>query len=216
MRWAFLLLPFLSSSSLVFSQQTRSEKEESVILEIENTQGIVLEAEVLSIIRVHSRASWLCFRPTDQDRLYLYPFSSLAPRTLDRLEAVYSGSGLLVADGVTPGQLDFLEKYLAAGPREKLVLEVREARKKERLLEREWKRLQDQTWRLQQQVARTRDAELRKRNAVFFQRSLAARDRVGKQLVLCRAEIRRMQERIELLRNMGVEIEDDPFESGER
>lgn len=184
-----------------------------VILPIENRDGLVLEAEILSVIRVDRKTSWLCFRPTKKDRLYLYPFSSLSKSTLTRLSGVYSGSGLLVVDGATSEELDFLNDYLAAGPRERLLLEIREARKKERLLEREWERLQDQTWTLQQQVARTEDPELRARNEAVFRQSLAARDRVGKQLALCRAEIRRMEKRIEVLRRMGVDIEDNVFGS---
>jgi len=171
----------------------------------------VVEGEVVSVVRVDRKESWLCFRLAENERLYLYPFSSLSRRTITRLSGLHGSGDILVADGVSGDQLDFLEEYLEAGPRKKLILELREARKKERLLAREWERLQKQTWELQQQVARTPDATHRQRITGLFRQSLNARDRTGKQLALCRAGIRRMEERIALLREMGVVLEDDPF-----
>lgn len=184
---------------------------DAVLVPIENAEGKVVEAEVVSVLRVDRKESWLCFRLPEKERLYLYPFSSLSRQTVTRLSGLHGRGGILVADGMTGEQLGFLEEYLEAGPRERLVLELREARKKERLLSREWERLQKQTWQLQQQVARTRDPVHRQRVEDLFRQSLAARDRTGKQLSLCRADIRRMEERIVLLRRMGVEVEDNPF-----
>ncbi|MFP4351760.1 MAG: hypothetical protein ACLFRP_02285 [Puniceicoccaceae bacterium] len=79
-------------------------------------------------------------------------------------------------------------------------------KKDERKLEQEWKRLRDQTWRLQQPLAAARP-ETRARIASGFRTSLAARDQARKQLVLLRAAIRRLQSRIEALRELGVPID---------
>jgi|GEM_PF-6041452 hypothetical protein len=182
--------------------------------EIENTEGVVINVEIVSVIRSEQKnQSWLCFRKPKDPHLYLYPFTSLSTSSLERLSAFYSDkSGLVVVNNATGPQLDVLTKYLKAGPRERLVIELREKRKIERLLEREWKRLQDQTWELQKNLAAAKTAEQRQLIGPLFQTSLRARDRTGKQLVLVQRDIRVLLERIALLRSMGVEIEDNPFE----
>jgi len=211
MRWLCLPLTLLPVWAGWSAAPEKRAEDGPIVVEIENTEGLTLKAEIVSVIRVNPSRSLLCFRPLSKDRLFLYPFTSLSPATLTRLSGIHSQSGLVVVDGATSEELGFLNKYLAAGPRGKLLLELGEARKKERLLEREWKRLQEQTWTLQQQVARTKDPELRARNAIFFQKCLMTRNRAGKRLSLCRVKIRRMEERIAVLRRMGVDIEDDVF-----
>lgn len=176
---------------------------------ITNVDGVTIEAEVLSVVRNEKNDSWLCFRIPDGEDLFLYPFSRISRTSLDLLSATFAGESgqLLVADGLTGHQIDLLEEYLAAGPREQLLIELREARRIERLLSREWKRLQDQTWQIQQQLAGIKDPDQKIRVTQLFQTSLAARDRTGKQLVLLQAKIRRIEERIDLLRRIGAPLE---------
>ncbi|MBC2600595.1 hypothetical protein [Puniceicoccus vermicola] len=181
------------------------------VVSITNTEGVTIEAEIISVVRSKNDVSWLCFRKPKGKDFYLYPFASLTRSSLDLLSTTFQGNELVVVDGLTGPQLDMLDEYLAASPRERLVLEVQDARKRERLLSREWKRLQNQTWQIQQQLAGIQDPQHRVRVAALFQQSLRARDRTGKRLVLLQAEIRRMEERIDLLKSMGVPIEDDPF-----
>ncbi len=205
---AVLPIPVLLTLIATLAPIGKADADDPEPVVLENREGVALEARVLSVIRMEeSDGLWVCFQPLEKDRLFLYPSSFLSEATVTRLSTLAEGGNLLVADGVSAWQLDFLERYLEAGPRERLALELREARKKENLLEREWKRLQGQTWELQQQVVRTRDAEHRKRVEALFRQSLEARDRVGKQYVLCQATIRRLEERIETLRGMGVEID---------
>jgi len=208
MRFLLWTVPFWLPGLLGMAEE---EVKKPVFLHIENLDGAVLEAEVMSIVRTEEKRSWLFFRAVEKERFFLYPFSSLSVDTLGTLSNIYETNGLLVADGVTSAQLEILEKYISADPRERLLLKLREARKKERFLNREWERLQKQTWQLQQDLARTTDPVVRKNVASAFQNSLRARDRVGKQLSLCRVEIRRMEENLSLLRRMGVDIEEDLF-----
>tara|TARA_R100000027_G_scaffold54802_2_gene43881 strand:+ start:2143 stop:2763 length:621 start_codon:yes stop_codon:yes gene_type:complete len=181
------------------------------IVTITNQEGVSIEAEVLSVVETTDRSRFLCFRKPKGKDIYLYPFTSLNRQSLEYLSVTFKGSGLVVADGLTGPQLDMLEEYLAASPRERLVLELRDARKTEALLEREWSRLQAQTNRLQMQLAQAKDPTQRAHIQNLFRQSLRARDRTGKQLVLLQAEIRRMEDRIEFLKKMGIPIEDDPF-----
>lgn len=190
-----------------FAQASAPERP---VIAIESQEGSVIEAEVVSVLRQKdTHSSWLCFRKPGEDRLFLYPFASLSEASLTRLSTLYSGGdGFLFADGITSDQLDFLEEYLAAGPRERLFLELIELEKDERKLEREWERLRDQTWRVQQQLAAA-TPEMQKRIAPAFRRSLAARDSTRRQLVLLQAKIRRLESRIETLRNLGVPMDND-------
>ena len=205
LRW---ILPFILISSLNASSLSVNQRK---TVAITNIEGITINAEVLSVVRSSKDSSWLCFRKPDGKDLFLYPFSQISKESLLLLSETFAGNGLLVADGLTGPQLDVLAEYLAADPRERLLIELRQARKTERLLAREWKRLQDQTWKLQQQLAAVTDPNFRPTAIRAFQNSLRARDRVGKKLVLLQAEIRRMEERIELLQRIGVPIEDDIF-----
>ncbi|MGE9291733.1 MAG: hypothetical protein ACQKBT_12115 [Puniceicoccales bacterium] len=198
-----LLAAFLASSSLPAAPRK--------VVSLTNTEGITIQAEIVSVVRSKEKTAWLCFRKPNGRDLFLYPFSSLSRSSLDVLSTTYQGNDLIVADGLTGPQLDMVEEYLAADPRERLVLELRDAQKKERLLEREWKRLQDQTWQIQQQLVRIQDPAQKQRASALFKESLRARDRVGKQLVLFQAKIRRMEERIALLQKIGIPIETDPF-----
>lgn len=181
------------------------------IVTITNQEGVSIEAEILSVVQTEDRSRFLCFRKPKGKDIYLYPFTSLTRQSLDLLSVTFKGGSLIVADGLTGNQLDTLEEYLDASPRERLVLELRDARKTENLLKREWTRLQEQTNRLQIQLAEARDPAQRARLQELFRTSLRARDRTGKQLVLLQAEIRRLEDRIEFLQKMGIPIEDDPF-----
>ncbi|MEM0965390.1 MAG: hypothetical protein AAGJ81_04450 [Verrucomicrobiota bacterium] len=184
------------------------------VVELENLDGAIIEAEIISVVEVERQGSFLCFRKPDSKHIFLYPFTSLSKASLAHLSSLHTrgnGSKFLVADGVTGRQLDVIEEYLDAEPRERLVIELRELRKKESFLAREWKRLQQQTFQLQQSLAGARTPEQRARIRPLFQESLRARDRTGKQLVLVQRDIARLEERIALLKSIGVDIPDDPF-----
>lgn len=204
-RWLILLAGLSAGVA-----EIRAEDPVRPVISLENREGLTIEAEVVSVLRAERKGgSWLCFRKPGEDRLFLYPFAALSESSLTRLSAIHStGSGLFIADGVTGEQIDFLEEYLAAGPRERLRLERSELKKDERKLEREWERMRDQAWRLQQQLAAA-SPEMRDPIASGFRKSLAARDRARKQLVLLQAAIRRLEARIETLRELGVPMDDD-------
>jgi len=184
------------------------------LIPITNLEGATVEAHVFSVVRTEDQRAWICFRKAGDRQLFLYPFSQLSRSTLDLLSETFAGEArdqLIVADGLTGRQIEILEQYLAADPREQLILQLREARRAEIRLSREWKRLQDQTWQVQKQLAQIQDPNLRAPANRAFQASLHARDRTGKQLVLLQAEIRRMEGRVDFLRRVGVPIGEKDF-----
>jgi hypothetical protein len=204
------LLLFLAIAAVAATPDGPGEGK-PLLLPLENREGLVLEAEVFSLLRNEKDGAWVCFRRPKSDRLFLYPLAFLSDATVSRVAAAGEDGKLVVADGLTARQLEFLGDYLEADPRERLLLGLREARQRERRLAREWRRLQEQTWRVQKQLAAAEDPGLRQRIEPLFRKSLEARDRAGRELARLRAERKRTEDRLEKLRALGVPLEIDPF-----
>jgi len=174
-------------------------------ISVVNEEGQELKIQPLSLLHTEEDDTWVCFRLPQSQRWYLYPLDKLTPAS--RVSVVSAGEKgyLLVADNITGEDLDFLEEYLRAEPRERLRLRQVELIRRKRELSRQTDQIREQTNRLQMQVAQTTDPVLRQRLMDVFQRSLRDRDRYSRQLGLVQAELDRLRRNEDRLQRLVLE-----------